>query len=96
VGEKIKDLDPNPHLPIDQMTGVQLPETLAMLTSHAIDSFGFDTHRFTQVLSRSETQNGRVHVVCAADDGTSLFLDYDPTDNELPVTFVLTPPEPAQ
>jgi hypothetical protein len=81
--------DPNPRLPLERMTGTQMPEPLAWLTAHVIDSLQIDGHRFTSVDHRSEERDGRVHVVCSAEDGTLLLLDYNPSDNSEPVNSAL-------
>jgi hypothetical protein len=75
------------------MAGSQMPEPLAWLTAHVVDSLLIDGHRFTTVNHRSEEHDGRIHVVCSAEDGTSLLLDYDPSDSAEPVNYALLPNE---
>jgi hypothetical protein len=85
--------NPNPHIPLESMTGAQMPEPLAWLTAQVIDSLVIDGHRFTGVDHRSEEHDGRVHVICSAEDGTSILLDYDPSDGTEPVNYALFPAE---
>ena len=89
------EIDRNPHLPLERMAGSDIARPLAYLTALAIDSFRFDGHRFTSVDDRYESRDGRVKVVCGAEDGTRLLLDYNPTDSTEPLNFtVLSLDEP--
>lgn len=83
------ELDPNPQITPEEMTGADITMPLAWLAGHMVDSLVVDGSHLVSVDHRFEELGGILHVICSDDDGSSHMFEYDPTDRSEPVRHLV-------
>jgi hypothetical protein len=83
------EINPNPQITPEEMTGADITMPLAWLAGRMVDSLVVNGSRLVSVDHRFEEQDGMLHVICSDEEGSSHMFQYDPTDRSDPVRHLV-------